>query len=169
MSNNLKKSLTRKESNMSVTLNERIRTLRESLKLTQADLAHELGVSRLTYIAIESGEKKPTIEQIEKISSILKTTSKEILFPSLDTELNSNHNKDDYVARIYSDILTLINQKEKEAEIRGLENLLDGSAEGATCICESAGLSVCDHNWSLCNVVRDRIKQLKEELKGGKD
>ena len=64
---------------------------------------------------------------------------------------------------------TLINQKEKEAEVRGLENLLDGSAEGATCICESAGLSVCDHNWSLCNVVRDRIKQLKEELKGGKD
>ena len=53
MSNNSKKSLTRKESNMSVTLNERIRTLRESLKLTQADLAHELGVSRLTYIAIE--------------------------------------------------------------------------------------------------------------------
>jgi hypothetical protein len=66
-------------------------------------------------------------------------------------------------------ILALINQKEKEAEIRGLENLLDGSAEGATCICESAGLSVCDHNWSLCNVVRDRIKQLKEELKEGKD
>ena len=61
-------------------------------------------------------------------------------------------------------ILALINQKEKEAEVRGLENLLDGSAEGATCICESAGLSVCDHNWSLCNVVRDRIKQLKEEL-----
>jgi hypothetical protein len=61
-------------------------------------------------------------------------------------------------------LYTLINQKEKEAEIRGLENLLDGSAEGATCICESAGLSVCDHNWSLCNVVRDRIKQLKEEL-----
>lgn len=66
-------------------------------------------------------------------------------------------------------LYTLINQKEKEAEIRGLENLLDGSAEGATCICESAGLSVCDHNWSLCNVVRDRIKQLKEELKEGKD
>ena len=64
-------------------------------------------------------------------------------------------------------ILTLINQKEKEAEVRALESLLDGSAEGATCICESAGLSVCDHNWSLCNVVRDRIKQLKEELKGG--
>ncbi len=79
---------------MSVTLNERIRTLRESLKLTQADLAHELGVSRLTYIAIESGEKKPTIEQIEKISSILKTTSKEILFPSLDTELNSKISMD---------------------------------------------------------------------------
>ena len=85
------------------------------------------------------------------------------------SEMNSNHNKDDYVARIYSDILTLINQKEKEAEIRGLENLLDGSAEGATFICESAGIAVCDHNWSLCNVVRDRIKQLKEELKGGKD
>jgi hypothetical protein len=66
--------------------------------------------------------------------------------------------------KIVERVGALINQKEKEAEIRGLENLLDGSAEGATCICESAGLSVCDHNWSLCNVVRDRIKQLKEEL-----
>lgn len=67
-------------------------------------------------------------------------------------------------SRLIERVGSLIDQKEKEAEIRGLENLLDGSAEGATCICESAGLSVCDHNWSLCNVVRDRIKQLKEEL-----
>lgn len=59
----------------------------------------------------------------------------------------------------------LINQKEKESEIRALESLLDGDAEEVTCVCESASTAVCDHNWSLCNVVRGRIKQLKEELK----
>jgi transcriptional regulator with XRE-family HTH domain len=67
-------------------LKDRIRTRRESLKLTQADIAERLKLSRLTYIAIESGDKVPTIDQVEAISAILGISSLELLFPDLDMQ-----------------------------------------------------------------------------------
>lgn len=45
-------------------------------------MAATLGVSRLTYINIESGEKKATFDQLEAISSVLGTRTQELLFPS---------------------------------------------------------------------------------------
>ncbi len=62
-------------------LKDRIRNLRENRKLTQADVAIRLGVSRLTYISIENGDKKPTIDQLESIATILGTTTQGLLFP----------------------------------------------------------------------------------------
>lgn len=59
----------------------RVRRLREEKKLTQADIARRLNVSRLTYIHLESGEKKPTLNQIVAISSALGVSTKELLFP----------------------------------------------------------------------------------------
>ncbi len=102
-------------------------------------------------------------EKIEKILTELENT---VSYDSVQRVKlhNSGVSPKVHHKKALETLYTLINQKEKEAEVRALESLLDGSAEGATCICESAGLSVCDHNWSLCNVVRDRIKQLKEEL-----
>src|SRR5882762_6311066 len=76
---------------MAAQLKDRIRQLRESRKLTQADVAGLLGVSRLTYISIESGEKKATIEQLEAISSILNINAQELLFPGSD-QVEDKHN-----------------------------------------------------------------------------
>jgi len=62
-------------------LNERIKGARDARGLTQAEVAREIGLSRLTYINIESGEKNPTLEQIYKICDVLKISARELLFP----------------------------------------------------------------------------------------
>ena len=69
---------------MNSELKDRIRARRESLKLTQADVAEALHVSRLTYIAIEAGDKVPTVDQVEAIAAILGISSLELLFPDMD-------------------------------------------------------------------------------------
>ena len=51
-------------------------------------------------------------------------------------------------------IKQLINQ----ARIDELEKLL---ADGGQCICQLADQEVCDHNWSLCNIVKDCIVELR--------
>ncbi len=53
-------------------------------------MAEQLKISRLTYIAIESGEKKPTIEQIDKISTAFGISSFALLFPETSTEDETN-------------------------------------------------------------------------------
>lgn len=63
-------------------LNDRIRQLRESKKLTQADVAERLNLSRLTYISIENGSKAPNVDQVESIASILGVSSQQLLFPA---------------------------------------------------------------------------------------
>lgn len=62
-------------------LKDRIRQLRDDKKLTQADVARLLKVSRLTYINIENGDKKPNIDQLDTIAGILGVTTQELLFP----------------------------------------------------------------------------------------
>lgn len=76
---------------MAIQLKDRIRNLRESKKLTQAEVAERLGMSRLTYISIESGEKKATVDQIEAIGAILGVSPQELLFP--DSDLAEDHQK----------------------------------------------------------------------------
>lgn len=66
---------------MDTQLKDRIRGLREEKKLTQADVASLLKLSRLTYISIENGDKKPTIDQLESISAILGVTARQLIFP----------------------------------------------------------------------------------------
>ena len=79
---------------MTIQLKDRIRQLREEKKLTQADIAQHLNISRLTYISIESGEKKPTIDQIEAIARLLGISSEDLLFPNSNpSEAKINLNK----------------------------------------------------------------------------
>lgn len=47
---------------------------------------------------------------------------------------------------------------ENQAKIDELEKLL---ADDGQCICQLADQEVCDHNWSLCNTVKDRIAELR--------
>ena len=55
-------------------------------------------------------------------------------------------------------IITLIANQIQEARINELKNLL---ADDGQCICQLANQEVCDHNWSLCNTVKDRLAELK--------
>ncbi len=66
---------------MSNYLKDRIRKLREDKKLTQAEVAGVLKISRLTYISIENGDKKPNIDQVEAIAGMLGVATQELLFP----------------------------------------------------------------------------------------
>ena len=57
-------------------------------------------------------------------------------------------------------LLAWRDQHTKEAVEAELRALLDNETKGATCVCQLADVAVCDHNWSLCNVVRDRLAEL---------
>ena len=49
-----------------------------------------------------------------------------------------------------------------QARIDELNQLLD---KDNGCICQLADVNVCDHNWSLCNTIVERMAVLKKENK----
>ena len=50
---------------------EKLKTRRKELKLTQKDIADQLGISYQAYSAWERGVKKPTQENLVKIAQVL--------------------------------------------------------------------------------------------------
>lgn len=57
-----------------------IKTLRKLSGLRQEDMAHELGVTRQTIIAIENNKYNPTLELAMKIAKFLNKSVEEIFF-----------------------------------------------------------------------------------------
>lgn len=53
---------------------ERLKNLRKQANLTQVDVAEKLGISQQAYASWERGVKKPTQENLVKISQILKVS-----------------------------------------------------------------------------------------------
>ncbi len=66
----------------------KIKELRNSKGITQEDIANRLGVSRPTYIDIESGKRSLTIEELNKLSYILSTPFEELLFDTALVQTN---------------------------------------------------------------------------------
>ncbi len=58
---------------------ERIKALRKETRLTQEELAKQLGVSRATFSQMENGERKITAEELYKLANIFNVTADEIL------------------------------------------------------------------------------------------
>jgi transcriptional regulator with XRE-family HTH domain len=56
-----------------------IARIRKAKGITQEDLAYQAGLNRAYIGYIERGERKPTIETIEKIALALKVRVKEII------------------------------------------------------------------------------------------
>ncbi|HTH72732.1 MAG TPA: helix-turn-helix transcriptional regulator [Candidatus Pristimantibacillus sp.] len=56
----------------------KIRPLRESKGLKQADIANELGVSRPTYTLMERGEREPTMTQLFTLARLLGVSTGEL-------------------------------------------------------------------------------------------
>ena len=70
-----------------------IRSLREKRGISQDTMAGKLGMSRVTYIRLESGEKSPTLDELKNITSILEVSLESLIFdaksessPSVDEE-----------------------------------------------------------------------------------
>lgn len=65
---------------------------RNARHLTQGQVAEMLGVSRPTYIAIETGKKSPTIDQVERLADVLHLSVDKILGIGEDGEFYTNIN-----------------------------------------------------------------------------
>ncbi len=55
-----------------------IKALRLEKGISQLDMAKNLGISRISYIAIEQGKRELTVSELEKISDILGVTAQEL-------------------------------------------------------------------------------------------
>jgi putative transcriptional regulator len=65
-------------------MKNRVREYREELRITQQDLAVQLGVSRQTIISIERGKYDPSLGLAFKLSSALGQTIEHLFDPSGD-------------------------------------------------------------------------------------
>lgn len=60
-------------------LGERLRLAREDRKLTQAVAASEAGMARTTLVAIEKGQRRVRLDELQKLTGIYRTTINELL------------------------------------------------------------------------------------------
>ena len=63
-----------------VKMNERLKQVRKSLKLSQEFVAKQLGMARTTIVAIESGSRKVTADELAKFSELYGVTAEELLY-----------------------------------------------------------------------------------------
>lgn len=59
--------------------NEQIKLYRQSLGLTQTDIARKIGVSRQAYQHYEQGDREPTFDTLKKLCIIFDCTADELL------------------------------------------------------------------------------------------
>ena len=62
-----------------VEIGERLRLARESAKITQADAAKTIDVARTTIVAIEQGQRRARMEELQRLAVIYKTSVNAIL------------------------------------------------------------------------------------------
>lgn len=72
-------------SHSTTTPTQPVRTLRKAQRLTQAELAAAVGVSRQTIVAVEQGDYAPSVFLALRIARTLDTTVEE-LFGAQDTQ-----------------------------------------------------------------------------------
>lgn len=65
-----------------------LRYLREQKNMSQDVFAEKIGMSRATYIRIESGEKSPTLDELKIMAQILEITVESLIS---DTKAESDH------------------------------------------------------------------------------
>lgn len=65
------------------TIAEKIKQRRLKLGLSQEEVADKLGISRPTYIAVETGKKQLTITELRQLTSIINSSLEEFLFDTM--------------------------------------------------------------------------------------
>ena len=69
----------------------------------------------------------------------------------------------DEVKKAIDDYQTNFEQRHIASAVRlaRIDELKQLLTDDGQCICQLANQEVCDHNWSLCNTVNDRIAELQ--------
>ena len=102
-----------------VNMNERLKQVRKSLKLSQEFVATQLGMTRTTIVAIEAGTRKVSTDELTKFSELYGVTTDELLYGDVSEE-----NEVRAFARTFSElsdidkkeIMNLINFKRRYKE-----------------------------------------------------
>ncbi|MFI3219285.1 MAG: helix-turn-helix transcriptional regulator, partial [Methylococcales bacterium] len=76
-----------------MSVNEKIRLIRETKGLTQERVAEKLGISPTAYGDFERGDNDPRLSKLEKIADILEIPLSELIDLSDKGTLNINFNK----------------------------------------------------------------------------
>ena len=102
---------------------ERLRTAREAVNITQAAAAEALGVARTTIVAIEQGQRRIRMNELQKLAKTYRTSVNALLrYESIHVELAPRFRKlngDNEAAAAAADLLADLAKAEVE-----LENLL---------------------------------------------
>lgn len=108
-------------------INKKLRQIRESKNLTQADMAEQLEIEPSTYAKLERGETQVKLDRLEKIAQILQVDIAELI-KNDDTEItiltgdNYNYGQCQYVKNFYSD--TTIELHKLQQELKHKDELL---------------------------------------------
>lgn len=73
---------------------DRIKILRNKMKLTQEDIAKKLGIARTTYAMYEQNKREPDYETLQNIAKFFEVSIDFLLGRSDDP---SSHNKSSYI------------------------------------------------------------------------
>ena len=90
---------------------DRIKQLRECKKLTQAQLARKLGITRASVNAWEMGISVPSTQYVVELAEIFKVSTDYLLRINSTSSLSVAGLSEDDVALVYSIVLHLRNKK----------------------------------------------------------
>lgn len=102
-------------------IKKNISDVRNSLKLTQAEMAEKIGISRQAYINLENGKTSPINKQISKMAEECGITEEKILFGVSHAEMEASQLRE---AEDLREKLQLIEQ-ENNNKITELKDKLD--------------------------------------------
>ncbi len=110
-----------------MSVNEKIRRIREAKDLTQEQMAEKLGVSQSAYGDIERGDNDPKLSKLQKIADIFEMQLSELVDLSEKGTLNINFNKrgnnNIYITSSLTEKEMALKDKELAMQAREIENL----------------------------------------------
>lgn len=110
-------------------LNENLKKIRKLNQLTQKELAEKMDLAEITIRKYENGERKPSIEMVEKLAATLKVTPLDLLGHS--NSLSSTDNM--YINVVINNLISLSQSPDDSIQelARTLEILIDNVTTNA--------------------------------------
>lgn len=105
-----------------MSVNEKIKLVRQAKGLTQEAVAEKLGMSVTAYGDIERGDKGLKVSKLQEIADVLEMTASELLDLTDKTVLNINLNRKDKGHNKYNVYLSSDSELEKQQLIIELKN-----------------------------------------------